>query len=120
MIDQRTVFEIHRLSNEGLSIRKIASKINLNRKTVIRYLNDPNPKTPLIERPSKLDPYKEEISEMLEIDPKVSAVVIMQRIAPLGFNGEITHSLLRWSGRSKPEISKTQPAPPVSRRCWHA
>ena len=104
MIDQRTIFEIHRLSNEGLSIRKIASKINLNRKTVIRYLNDPNPKRPLIERPSKLNPYKEEISEMLEIDPKVSAVVILQRIASLGFNGEVTilrDYLRKIRGRSK-------------------
>ena len=90
MIDQRTIFEIHRLANEGLSIRIIANRVNLNRKTVARYLSDPTPQRPLIKRPSKLDPFKEEISEMLQIDPKASAVVICQRIANLGFDGEIT------------------------------
>ncbi|NIN92268.1 helix-turn-helix domain-containing protein, partial [bacterium] len=44
MIDQHTIFEIHRLANEGLSIRKIANRVNINRKTVARYLYDPNPK----------------------------------------------------------------------------
>jgi transposase len=90
MIDQRTVFEIHRLAHEGLSVRRIANHLTLNRKTVIRYLRDPTPKRPAIKRASKLDPFKEEIKRMLEIDPKASAVVIGQRIASLGFDGEIT------------------------------
>ena len=90
MIDQHCIFEIHRLLNEGLSTRKIAHRVHLNRKTVIRYLNDPNSRRPVIERPSKLNPFKEEISKMLEIDPKASAVVIAQRIASLGFYGEMT------------------------------
>jgi transposase len=90
MIDQHTIFEIHRLANEGLSIRRIANRVNINRKTVARYLYDPNPKRPLIKRPSKLDPFKEEISKMLQIDHKASAAVILQRIASLGFDGEIT------------------------------
>jgi transposase len=93
MIDQRTIFEIHRLANEGLSIRKIARRVKFNRKTVARYLEDPNPTRPVIKKPSKLDPFKEEISKMLEMDHKASAVVIAQRIASLGFDGEI--SILR-------------------------
>ena len=90
MIDQRTIFEIHRLANEGFSVRNIADGLKLNRKTVARYLTDPNPKRPLIKRPSKLDPYKEKIGKMLQINPKASAVIIAQRIASLGFDGEIT------------------------------
>jgi transposase len=90
MIDQRTIFEIHRLANEGLSIRMIAERVKRNRKTVVRYLRDPHPTRPVIKRASKLDPFKEEISKMMEIDPKASAVVIGQRIASLGFDGEIT------------------------------
>ena len=90
MIDKRSIFEIHRLFNEGLSIRKIVRTLKLNRKTVTRYLNDPNPKRPVIKRASKLDPFKQEIDRMLEIDPRASAVVIHQRIASLGFDGEIT------------------------------
>lgn len=104
MIDQRTIFEIHRLANEGASARRIANHLKLNRKTVVRYLRDPNPKRPTVKRASKLDPFKQEIERMLEIDPKASAVVILQRIASLGFEGEITilrGYLRKIRGRSK-------------------
>jgi len=104
MIDQRTIFEIHRLANEGLSVRRIANQLTVNRKTVVRYLRDPNPTRHVVKRASKLDAFKEEITRMLAIDPKASAVVIAQRIASLGFDGEITilrDYLRRIRGRSK-------------------
>ena len=104
MIDKRSIFEIHRLANEGLSARRIANHLKLNRKTVVRYLNDPSPKRSVIKRASKLDPFKQEIDRMLEIDPRASAVVIGQRIASLGFNGEITilrNYLRKIRGKSK-------------------
>ena len=90
MIDLRTIFEIHRMANEGSSVRKIAENLQLSRKTVKKYLKDPNPKKPVIKRANKLDPFKDEIKRLLEIDHSVSAVVIQQRIAELGFDGEIT------------------------------
>lgn len=90
MIDQRTIFEIHRLANEGLSVRKIARSLHLSRKTVAKYHDNPNPKRPLIQRPSKLDPFKEDINRLLGIDQEASAVVILQRLTSMGFNGEIT------------------------------
>jgi transposase len=120
MIDQHSIFEIHRLANEGLSIRKIARRVNLNRKTVIRYLDDPNPTRPVIKRPSKLDPFKEEISKMLEIDPKASAVVIAQRIASLGFDGEITilrNYLRKVRGRSRKRQSFIRFESPPGHQC---
>jgi transposase len=104
MIDQRTIFEIHRLANEGLSARRIANHLKRNRKTVVRYLTDPNPTRPVVKRASKLDAFKQEIERMLEIDPKASAVVIGQRIASRGFDGEITilrDYLRRIRGQSK-------------------
>ena len=90
MIDQRTIFEIHRLANEGLSVRKIARSLHLSRKTVAKYHDNPTPQKPLIQRPSKLDPFKKEIHRLLDIDQEASAVVILQRLASMGFNGEIT------------------------------
>ena len=90
MIDRLTVFEIHRLKHEGLSVRKISKMLGLTRKTVIKYLKNPNPQRPYTKRVSKLDPFKEEIQGLLKIDPMVSAVVIKQRIDQLGFNGGIT------------------------------
>ena len=90
MIDRQSVFEILRLDHEGLSIRKISEALCLSRKTVAKYLDNPNPQRKSAKRASKLDPYKEEISRLLEADPKASAVVIKQRLDPLGFNGGIT------------------------------
>lgn len=108
MIDQRTIFEIHRLANEGLSIRKIARTLQLSRKTVAKYLTEPNPKKPTIVRASKLDSFKDKIIALLEIDPKASAEVIRQRIAELGFNGGIT--ILRdYLHRVRGAFKKKQP-----------
>ncbi len=87
MIDERTIFEIHRLHLEGLPVRKIARTLSLSRDTVTKYLANPVRKKVRCERPSKLDPFKEEIGRLLEIYPEASSEVIRQRLAPLGFDG---------------------------------
>ena len=90
MIDKRTIFEIHRLAHEGLSVRKIAKTLGMSRQTTSKYLDDPNPQRPLMPRPSQLDPFKDEIARLLAIDPKVSAAVMRQRLQDQGFDGGIT------------------------------
>ena len=90
MIDRRTVLDIHRLAHEGLSVRKIATTLGLSRQTVHKYLADPNPRRPRISRASMLDPFKDDIERMLGIDPKVSAMVMRQRLEERGFDGGIT------------------------------
>jgi transposase len=90
MIDQRTIFEIHRLANERMSVRKIARALHRDPKTVIKYLKNPQPQKPTLTRASKLDPFKDEIKGMLERDPEASAVVIRQRLCELGFDGGVT------------------------------
>ncbi|MDM8517934.1 IS21 family transposase [Desulfobacterales bacterium HSG16] len=90
MIDRETVFEIYRLHYLGFSIKKISETIRLDWKTVAKYLDNPHPGKIRAERKSKLDPFKDKISELLEIDPKVSAMVIKQKIEELGYNGGIT------------------------------
>lgn len=87
MIDERSIFEIHRLNNEGLSIRKIAARLSLSRDSVAKYLRDPVRKKITFQRPGKLDPFKEEIVRLLQIYPEASSEVIRQRLAPLGFDG---------------------------------
>jgi len=74
MIDKRTVFEIHRLKNAGMSNRVIAGELQLNRETVSRYLKDPNP-LPMQrkEKPSKLDPYRDLAGQIIEEHPAVKA-----------------------------------------------
>jgi transposase len=90
MIDQRTIFEIHRLAHEGLSMRRIATTLGIHRQSVTKYLYDPSIKPLHFSRSSKLDPFKDEMKRLLEIDPKASAVVIRQRLEALGFQGGIT------------------------------
>src|SRR5436189_6436824 len=90
MIDKRTIFDIHRLAHDGLSGRKIAAALGLSRQTVQKYLGDPNPQRPRRPRASMLDPFTDDIAGMLDSDPKVSAMVIRQRLAERGFDGGIT------------------------------
>lgn len=90
MLDRRTVFEVHRLRNEGWSKKKIAATLHLSSKTVRKYLHDPNPERISLKRASKLDPFQEEVERLLNIDPTASSSVILQRIAPQGFEGGIT------------------------------
>lgn len=44
MIDGQSIFEIHRLRDDGLSVHKISCLLKLNRETVVRYLNNPLPR----------------------------------------------------------------------------
>jgi len=91
MLNRRDIFEIHRLKDKGLSTRKIAIKLNLDRGTVGRYIKHPEGnRKKTIQRPSKLDPYKEFIKEMVKEYPKVNAPVILKNILGKGFDGEIT------------------------------
>jgi len=90
MIDRRVVFEIHRMADEGASCRKIARALRLDRTTVSKYLVDPEPVRIVVTKPSKLDPFKDLIQELLEKDRDVFATVIHQRIKARGFDGGLT------------------------------
>ncbi|MCP4220010.1 MAG: IS21 family transposase [bacterium] len=89
-IDRKTVFDIKRLADEGKSVRRISELTGANRKTVKRYVENPFPERPSPKRKSKLDPFGEDIKRFLEKDPKVSAVVIKQKLDKLGYDGGIT------------------------------
>lgn len=91
MLDKRTIFEIHRLHNEGWSKRKIARELRTARKTIKKYLENPEQSLSRNkQRVSKLDLYHDLIDQLLQKDPFVSAPVVLQKIAAQGFDGEIT------------------------------
>ena len=90
MIDKRTIFEIHRLAHNGMSVRKIARTLGIARQSVQKYLDDPSLTRASCTRSSTLAPFTDEIARLLEIDPKASAMVIRQRLAAQGFEGGIT------------------------------
>lgn len=88
MISRETVFEIHRLNDEGYKKRKIARLLGIGRNTVGRYLKDPDRVfRKQSNRISKLDPFKDSIKEYLEKDSEVSAMVIWDKIKEKGYVG---------------------------------
>jgi transposase len=93
MIDRKLVFEIHRMADDGLSVRKIAKALKLDRTTVRKYLAEPNPVRPAVIRASKLDPFKDLIQDLLDRDRDAHATVIRQRLRDQGFDGGL--SILR-------------------------
>jgi transposase len=72
----------------GVSIKELARRTGLSRNTVRLALRSESP--PRYERtvaPSKLDPFKQEIHELLRRDPKLPGVRVRELIEPLGFQG---------------------------------
>jgi transposase len=72
----------------GVSIKELMRRTGLARNTIRSALrSDGPPGFRCPERPSKLDPFKEEIHEFLRSDPKLPGVRIRELIEPLGFRG---------------------------------
>jgi transposase len=83
---------IYRLRHEEKwSVRRIARELHLSRKSIRKYLLSPTG-IPTVRKPrkTKLDDFKPVIREFIERDPKANAVVIAERLRPLGFTGEVT------------------------------
>jgi transposase len=75
----------------GVSIKELVRRHGVDRNTVRRALRSQKP--PRYERsprPSKLDPFKEEIHRLLREDSKLPGVRVRELIAPLGFDGSKT------------------------------
>ncbi|MGO8904412.1 MAG: IS21 family transposase [Solirubrobacteraceae bacterium] len=75
----------------GVSIKELARRFGVDRNTIRRALRSQAP--PRYERPtrpSKLDPFKQEIHELLRGDPKLPGVRVRELIEPLGFAGSKT------------------------------
>jgi transposase len=81
---------LHQLHAERWSARKIARRLLVSRRTVGRYLANRLPAATRPDRPSLLQPFQPVIADLLERDPSASAVVIRQRLEPLGYNGGLT------------------------------
>lgn len=78
--------------NEKKSIRKIAELVGVDRKTVKRIID--RKKVVLerqnVSRVSLLDPYKEQIKEMLVKDPTMASTTIMHRLREVGYMGGLS------------------------------
>jgi transposase len=73
---------------EGVAIKEIARRTGLARnsvRTALRSADPPSYRRPA--RPSKLDPFKEEVHRLLRADPRIPGQRIRELIAELGFDG---------------------------------
>jgi transposase len=86
--------EVLRLSLiEGLSIRAIARRLQLSRKTVRKLLGRASARTSPLDgspRSSLLDTYDATIRRLVDDTPELTAPSILERLRPLGYTGGIT------------------------------
>jgi transposase len=92
VLEVRRWAEIRRMREvDGLSIREIAKRTGHDRNTVRRALRREGP--PRYERPprpSKLDPFKDEIHRLLRDDPGIPGKRVLELLWELGFSGSKT------------------------------
>jgi transposase len=74
---------------QGLSIKEIARRTGRSRNTIRAALRSPEPPSygPRPRRPSKLDPFMAAICELLEDEPTLSGVRVLEEIQRLGYEG---------------------------------
>jgi transposase len=81
---------LHHYQRQGLSQRAIARKVGCDRRTVKRYLdqperiNQPRQQTP---RPTKLDPYRERLNDYLDEDEHYRATWLYDQLVKQGYTG---------------------------------
>jgi len=89
VLDVQRWADIRRMKEvDGLSIREIVRRTGHDRNTVRRALRRQGPpryrRSP---RPSKLDPFKDEIHRLLREDPRIPGKRMRELLGELGFDG---------------------------------
>jgi transposase len=84
------VMRLHYL--EGLSVRAIAKRLHLSRKTLRKYLgrSEPAPILQRAPRPSLLDPYQQTIQTWITETPELKSSQILERLRERGYSGGIS------------------------------
>jgi hypothetical protein len=92
VLDVRRWAEIRRMKEvEGLSIHEIVRRTGHDRNTIRRALRrEGPPRYQRPPRPSKLDPFKDEIHRLLQAYPMLPGKRIRELIEPLGYAGSKT------------------------------
>ena len=93
MITLETLFMMHELKAEGLSVSAIARQTGLDRKTVRRYLKAGLHAPTYGPRPlsgSVIDPYRDYLKARIEAYRELSARRLLREIRAQGFTGSYT------------------------------
>ena len=76
---------------KGVPIRELQRRTGHDRKTIRKALrSDTQPRYERRARPSKLDPFKDEVHRLLREQPALPATRVRELIEPLGFDGRQT------------------------------
>ena len=98
---------------EGISVRQIAKRLSIARKTVRKVLglHTTPPTQPVAARGSLLDAYETPLRAILDDVPDILAPAVLERLRPLGYTGGVTilRARLRQlrGGRKSPEAFLT-------------
>lgn len=92
MLRSQAVNTIHDLHQQGKSVQEIAQKLEISRTTVRKYLANPEAviRKPRAPRPSKLDPFQEQIKTWITEDHCTNCEVILERLQKMGYTGGIS------------------------------
>jgi transposase len=85
-----TVNTIRELAVQGKPIRSIAKELGLARNTVRKYLRSRLEARPRPPRPSKLDPYKEQLHRWVCEDHQYHCETLVRRLKAAGYTGQTT------------------------------
>lgn len=105
MIDFHIYCQLHQLKEQGLSCNQICQKLNLNKRTVRKWLkiSSYQPKQITV-KASVLDPFKKTVTAWIEKHP-YSAMQIFQKLKELGFIGSYS-TVQRYVEKIRPRHNK--------------